>query len=308
MRRLWCLPIVLVLASCVTGVPLREAAQTYYDLGNAYSRLGEQDKATNAYLRALQIDSSLFQASYNLARVYIDSGQYPKALTLLGDLLAKDPTNTITLATFGYAYFKQNDLDKAMSYYEQILAISPADKNALFNEAAIYEKQGKNAVALDTFQKLYDLTSDYTLLSHMGLLELAMDDRVDGIRFLEAYREKKPDDIDILVALGGAYQKEELYDRALDSYDAALALKASAPDVLFAKATILLTGIEDEDAGFKALTAAIDAGFADKKKLQSLVDNPNLTIQDKVRSYLRDKKLLADAAATSQTSSPAAGN
>ncbi len=292
MRRLLLLPIVLLLASCVTGVSPREAAKAYYDLGNAYAQLGDQNKATAAYLRALQLDGSLFQASYNLARAYIESNQYAKATSLLSDLLAKDPRNTITLETLGYAAYKQNKLDVALGYYRRVLDLAPADKNALYNTALILEKQGKNEEALVTFKRLYAISSDPTVLPHMGMLEIALDDLPDGIRYLEAYRKEKGDDFDVLVALGRAYQKQEEFDRALSAYNAAIALKPTASDVLFDKATILLTAIDDAKEGLKTLHAAIEAGFADEGKAKALVSNPNLVEAGQVRTMLSDSHLI----------------
>ena len=286
------LPIVLLLASCVTGVSPREAAKTYYDLGNAYAQLGEQDKATAAYLRALQLDSSLFQASYNLARAYVESSQFAKATALLNSLLEKDPRNTITLETLGYAAYKQDKLDVALGYYRRVLDIAPAEKNALFNVALILEKQGKKEEALVAFKHLYEVSSDPTVLSHIGMLDIALGDLPDGIHYLEAYQKEKGDNFDVLVALGSAYQKEQQFDRAITAYNAALSLKPKAADVLFDKAQILLTAIDDGTEGLKALHAAIEAGFDDKTKAKALGSSSNLVEADKVRQLLSDSHLI----------------
>lgn len=300
------LPFVLFLAACVTGVSPREAARAYYDLGNAYSQLGDQDKATAAYLRALQLDSSLFQASYNLARVYVESGQYAKANAILDSLLAKDPTNTITLETLGYAAYKQDKLDVALGYYRRVLAIAPSEKNALFNVALILEKQGKNEEALGAFKRLYEISSDPAVLSHIGFLEIALGDLPGGIHYLEAYRKEKGDTFDVMVALGRAYQKEEQFDRAISAYNAALALKPASADLLFDKATIFLTGIDDAKEGIKALQAAIAAGFADRETAQALAANPHLIEPETVRKLLIDSRLIT-AAKPEQAASPAPG-
>jgi len=286
------LPVVLLLASCVTGVSPREAAKAYYDLGNAYAQLGDQNKASAAYLRALQLDSSLFQASYNLARAYIESDQYAKATSLLDGLLKKDPHNTITLETLGYAAYRQGKLEIALDYYRRVLEIAPAEKNALYNVALILEKQGKNEEALVTFKRLYAVSSDPTVLSHMGMLDIALGDLPDGIHNLEAYRQEKGDNFDVLVALGRAYQKEQQFDRAISAYDAAIALKPTAADVLFDKATVLLTAIDEGKEGLKILHAAIEAGFSDKVKAKALASNPNLVEADQVRLMLSDSRLI----------------
>lgn len=284
--------VVLLLSSCITGVPPREAAKAYYDLGNAYAKLGDQEKATAAYLRALALDSSLFQASYNLARVYIESAQYEKASAILDGLLKKDPKNVITLETLGYLSFKQNKLDVALVYYRRALDYAPEAKDALYNVALILEKQGKTAEALSDFEHLYKISQDRAVLAHIGLLEIALGDLPAGIHYLEAYQKEKGDDFDVLVALGRAYQKEEEFDRAIATYDAALAVKPKAAEVLFSKAVILLTAIDEEVGGLSALKQAIDAGFSDGAQARALASDPHLIDASKVAKVLIDARLI----------------
>lgn len=302
-----CLLVALVAAfalnSCATPVNARQTAQVYYDLGNAYSKLGEQDKATAAYLNALKLDSSLRQASYNLARAYIEAGNYEKAFSLLDGLLSKDPENVIVLDTLGYAYFRKGDKEKALSYYEQVLQLSPTDENALFNSATIYADMGQNQKAIDTFSHLYKISNDSSILLILGKLELAAGRAGQGIHYLEAYRQAKPDDLEGLTILAGAYRKEQLYDKALNAYDAVLKIKPDNADVLFAKAEILLTAIQDGANGMKALTAAVAAGYSDRKALDALVSNPELVDKSAVEELLRTKKLIEQKSATSASSS-----
>ncbi len=298
MRKLWILAVPIALsAGCVTGVSPKEAAQTYYDLGNAYAKLGEEDKATTAYLHALELDGTLFQASYNLARAYIETRHYAKATALLNELLARDPQNTITLDTLGYDYYKQNELPRSLGFFQKVLAISPADSNALFNVAVIYERQKNMKQALAEFDKLFDLTSDYTVLPYMGRIEIALGNRDEGIRYLQAYLQKKPGDFAVLVTLGEAYEQEKRYDRALAVFATALALKPHASEVLFDQAFILLTAIDDADGGMKALSAAVDAGFKDPARIKALLASPELVDPARVRGYLSGKGLLPPHAA-----------
>ncbi len=297
----------LILASCATPVTARQAAQVYYDLGNAYARLGEQDKATAAYLNALKLDSTLLQASYNLARAYIDSSNFTKAFSLLNELLAKDPENLTILDTLGYAYYKQGDKEHALKYYEQVLELSPSNENALYNRSMIYSEMGKDQEAINGLQTLYSLNSDSSLLLLLGKLELAVGKQEQGIHYLEAYRTAKPDDFDGLKTLADAYKNEKLYEKALSAYDAAIAVKPDAPDVLFSKAEILLTAIQDEPNGLKALGAALDAGYENRKAIDSLLSNKELVGKQAVESLLKKKNLL-DSKSPTGTSSPPPGS
>jgi len=293
---------LLGLSSCATPVTAKQAAQVYYDLGNAYSKLGEQDKATAAYLNALKLDSTLLEASYNLARAYIEAGSFEKAISLLEKLLVKDPENFVVLNTLGYAYYRKGDKEHALAYYDQVLKLSPANENALFNRGTILTQEGKTQEAIDVFEKLYKANGDASLLLTLGRLELSLGSNDQGIHYLEAYRLAKPDDFEGLKALGDAYREEKLYEKALNAYDAAIKAKPDSPAVLYAKADILLTAIQDEPNGIRALKAALDAGFNDRKALKTLLDNPELVGTQAVDELLRSKNLLDSAAPTQEPS------
>ncbi|HUX20702.1 MAG TPA: tetratricopeptide repeat protein [Spirochaetia bacterium] len=285
----------------------KQTAQVYYDLGNAYSRLGEQDKATAAYLNALKLDSSLLQASYNLARAYIESGSFAKAVGLLEGLLSKDPENLTVLDTLGYAYYKEGDGTRALGYYDQVLALSPVDENALYNRSMILSEEGKGQEAIDGFQKLYSISTDPNLLLLLGKLELSDKKPDKGIHYLEAYRVAKPDDFDGLKVLADAYRSEKLYDKALSAYDAAIAIKPTDSGVLFSKAEILLTAIQDEANGLKALKAALDSGFADRKAINTLLANPELVGKHAIETLLESKNLLDAQPSRSPATPPSKG-
>lgn len=291
-----CLLVVPVLAavlnSCATPVTAKQTAQVYYDLGNAYTQLGEQSKATAAYLNALKLDSTLLKASYNLARVYIEAGDFSNAFTVLNNLLKKDPENLTVLDTLGYAYYRKGDKEHALSYYDQVLTLSPANENALYNRATILSEEGKTEEAISTFRKLYNLKSNPSLLLILGKLEMAVDATTEAVHFLEAYRAAKPDDFEGLELLANAYRQEQLYDKALNTYDAALKVKPDASGVLFAKAEILLTAIQDQVNGLKALKAAVDAGFDKRKEIDALLANKELVGKREVEAILQSKNLL----------------
>lgn len=286
----------------MSEVTPKQTAQLYYDLGNAYTQLGEQDKATAAYLNALKLDSSLLKASYNLSRVYIESGQFAKAIKLLEALLSEDPQNLTVLDTLGYAYYKEGKRNEALTYYDKVLKLSPSNKNALYNRGMILSELGKTSEAVDAFSTLYKLDNSTNLLLTLGKLEIAAKKLPEAIHYLEAFHAQKPDDLEGLTALADAYRSEKLYDKALKTYDAALKVKPKAAKLLFAKAEILLTEIQDATNGVKALKAALDAGFKDRKALDSLVANPNLVDKQAVEG------LVSSLSSGTQSSSGGAPN
>ena len=54
--RILILAIVCLLSSCVFAPSRKEFANVYFNLGNAYMRLGEAENAAKAFLKAAEYD------------------------------------------------------------------------------------------------------------------------------------------------------------------------------------------------------------------------------------------------------------
>jgi Flp pilus assembly protein TadD len=278
---------------CVTGVPNAQAARVYYDLGNAYSQLGQNDKAATAYLNALSLDQKLVEADYNLARAYISSGRYADARSILDTILVNDPTNILARNALGYAFYKSGDKATALAEYDTVLMSSPLDVNALYNSGVILGEQGKLDDAAATLHKVYEVSNDATVLYPLAKIEFASKNIDAAITDLNAYLSAKPDDLEAVIELAGAYRDNEEFDKALSEYDTALQLKANDPDVLFQKASILLVDIQDGPNGLKTLEQSVAAGFSDRSLLKALVANDQLVDKDAVSAYLVSRGLVA---------------
>jgi Flp pilus assembly protein TadD len=68
--------------------------------------------------------------SYVTARQAIRGGQYADAIRLLGEALARDPTDADTHNMLGFAYRKSGDLDRAFRHYHEALRLAPDHRGA----------------------------------------------------------------------------------------------------------------------------------------------------------------------------------
>ncbi len=287
--------LLFLLSSCVTGIPESEAAVVYYNLGNAYFELGEYDKAINAFKYSLDLDAGLFRAGYNLSRIYIESGKIEKSIQILKELLIKDEDNSILLETLGWAYHLAGDDEKALEIYTQLLLRVEYNENALYNIGVIYWNKGEFREAYNSFYKLYSISpDDDQLLYNLGVLNIELKNTSSGISYLKAAKEKNPDNVVCLTALGDAYSELQLFSDALDNYNAALLIDKGLKDIYFKKAYILLTAIEDFDEGIQNLKNAVDLGFNDIEEIEELCDYPDLYRKDEVQEYLMEHGLYTE--------------
>ncbi len=137
-----------------------ENARMFCNLGQAYLRIGEEEKAVRAYEKALSLDPKVRPlAWYNLAVLYagkglfaqayvamqnylrshpgdmqafnlsikylIEAGELEKAETALRERIAQHPQNAMLQYNLGVVYHRQGALEKARAAYEQALQLDP---------------------------------------------------------------------------------------------------------------------------------------------------------------------------------------
>lgn len=135
----------------------------YNNLGRAYFNKGEYAKAKEMYEKALEVNPTMYQAWYNLGNLYLQ-----------------------------LAYF-----DKALSAYERTLAINKYFVPAYHNIAVVYDRQGKQAEAIDFLERV---SREVFPIPPMGIwYDLAVFSLKDGQKekahyYFNKVFEKNPDD------------------------------------------------------------------------------------------------------------------
>jgi tetratricopeptide (TPR) repeat protein len=294
MKRLaWLLLLPPILLACA-GAPRNAAlAREYYNLGNAHLELKNFDRAASMYREAIRLDPKLQQAYFNLSLALSESGRAAEAVGILEGLLRKDPQNRELAGALAYAYHAAGQDEKAIAEYERIVEGSPQDTGALYNLAVLLGKAGRVEEAIPELKRLLEQNpQDLDALLLLGRMLAEAGRPEESAAALEQYVQERPEVAEAQALLGDDYRRLERYDRALDAYNAALALKANYAEPLFYSALIYLTRIEDPQAGLAALKQALDDGFADRARITQLYESPGLEEKDKVRQLLAERGLL----------------
>ena len=271
------------LSSCSSFHYKEELVEAYYNLGNAYSDLGMLDDSAAVFTRALQIDPSFPSAAYNLGIVHIRSGNYKRGIDVLHDLLKSDPGNTVVMKILAWGYFKKGDIPQAIEVYESILKIDSYNNDVLNNitilmmQDHMYEKAYQYLVKLES---IGDASSN--TLYNLGIAERELGLSA-GIEWFEFAHEKDKTKKEVLLALIDALKIERSYNRVIGFYDVLVELDPD-PVLLFDKAFILLTAIEDYELGIPALEKALQDGFSDVERIDELKSYPDLLDKDRILS------------------------
>jgi tetratricopeptide (TPR) repeat protein len=326
-RRFLFLSVVLITVSAfISGcgttsvVTALEAAEVWYNLGNAYNDLGKHDDAVNAFIRARELEPELFGAGYNLARIYIYLKKYDESSKLLDELLENDPGNRIVSETKAWVYHLQGDNEAALKQYNKILNDSPVNRNSLYNSAMILMEQDEFAEALTRLQKLIaSFPDEKTVYFNLAYLEAELGNNENALEWLQKHLEISPDDFNALELSGDIYTGQSRFSGAVTDYRKALVIlqaedggaesAAGAGDpaavgrINFKIAEILLVRIEDDEAGLAALQNVKDAEWSSADDFERLLSHEGAIWMESAVEILEDNSVsgIRDEPAVNET-------
>lgn len=107
--------------------------------GNREFRREHFEKSVDSYQRALQHDSTCFEAKYDLASALYRTERYDKAektlLSIVGDSTRTEKERGEVAYNLGNTQFAQQKYKDALSSYRQAMRCNPNDEDAKFNYA-----------------------------------------------------------------------------------------------------------------------------------------------------------------------------
>ena len=292
--------ILFAFSGCAGGLSRKEAAKIYYNLGNAYFDLGQNEKASDAYLKALDYDKKMKIVLFNLAKSYIESKKFSDSLDILDKMLKEDPKNVILLSAKAYCLYSYGDFEKSYELYAQILEIDPGNIEALFNNAAIKAEEGSYTDAIEKLAILKTKKIDDDKLlkkvnSKIGEIYYKAGEYHQSIDYLKYTKENDPDNIKNLKMLFDSYTQIHAYSSAVEIGNLIVSKekeKEKDKNILFQLSFIYLTAIEDMNKGISFLNQAIAEGFSDKEKASLLIENIPKEMRKSISGILKKEKLL----------------
>jgi signal transduction histidine kinase len=236
----------------------REQSASLVNMGVAWFNLGDYERSTNLYLKAIDIDSQYgdtlgLSINYNnLGKVFELWENYPQALeyylkSLELSQLANDSVRmAIRLSSVGMAYRGLNDYDTALWYLKEALSIDEALGSEqrigirYSNLGVVNQDLGELEVALnyfnqaiDLFRKTNNLRSQAISLNQLGNLYMLRGDDTMAIDALSESLEKSEITGNLQLAMKNQgdlsllYERQGNYPEALKLFKEYYALKDS---------------------------------------------------------------------------------
>ena len=212
-------------------------ANSYNSIGNLYNRQGNYDKALENYFASLKIKEALgdklsvAKTYNNIGSIYLNQGNYDKALEIqfaglkikeaLGDRSSIAGSHT----NIGIIYCELKNYDKALENHFISLKISEAlgsksdIAGSYISIGIVYNKQGNYDKALE---KYFASLKIFEVLENRPAIAAAYIN-IGIIYFNQAELLRNPE---------SKAQREQLYDKALENYSAALKITEAIGDKL----------------------------------------------------------------------------
>jgi tetratricopeptide (TPR) repeat protein len=231
------------------------------NLGSAYSRLGQIDKARQAYRGALRVQPDSTPARLSLARLEAAAGNYATSMQLAEPMLAelqKTPEGILLLAT-DYSGLKKKDrlallvaewrklgqipesttlqfadiLSHGDFFSEAIEVVkgqAGASENLSFEStfalASLYARQGNTKLASEHYESALK-QQEGCVPCLRGLAAIARNEGITekALAYLIRARKLSPEDPDVLFEFGRVCLERDLFEDGVEALEKAVALR-----------------------------------------------------------------------------------
>ena len=296
-----------------------EAAPAWYNLGLAYKRLDDMDKAVSTNNEAMRLRPGYPEPRYNLALIQMDQGKYAQAGREFERVAALGLKKKKLYNNLGICYSRQGKHAEAVAAYRKGLQIEPGDASGWFNLAIGLSRQQDTTGALDAYSHATRLDTAYfeaffnaaLLYSDRNKLDSAMlmyqravsanpsyskarynlalghlnRDQYDSATVhFKAVTELDPENLKALYNLGVCYSKQEFLDEAALAYYQLLNHDPTNTKAINNLGTVLLKQekYDSADVYFNrlvGLTKSPEAYF-NRAKVRQELDSADAAMQD----------------------------
>ncbi|MFH1996787.1 MAG: tetratricopeptide repeat protein [Candidatus Omnitrophota bacterium] len=214
-----------------TAAASPESDRANYNLGNTFSKNGNQGGAIPYYDRAIELNPEYAQAYNNLGVAYADVGRVSDAVLSLTKAIELDPNHARAYNNLGNAYGLSGEYPKAVTAYENALKINPDYEEARKNLEAVLAMLTKREKYVNHVEKdLTEAPPDAGKYNDLGLAYHAMG---LNLKAIDAYRkaiEIDPKYVKAYCNLGATYGKMGKQERAVTVLKKALEIDPDYAD------------------------------------------------------------------------------
>jgi len=205
----------------------------YYNLGLAYEKLGQWDKAIASYTGAIQIRPKYTDAYSNRGIAYKNHGQLDKAIDDYSKAIALDPEYVKGYYNRGTAYYLLRQFNQAIADFSKAIALNPDHTKAYNNRGIVYNDLGRWDMAVADFSKAIEIDPNYKdAYANRGISYGRIGQWGKAITDYSSVIAISPDASDAYNNRGIVYSSVGQWDKAIADYSKAIELDPNSRDAL----------------------------------------------------------------------------
>lgn len=193
------------------------------------------------------------------AKNAVISRDFNLAIRLYKSLLQEDVKNIEYLSALGNLYMKNNDDEKALPYFQQILTFYPNNFEAMNSMGGIYRRMGRYQESIEILQKALETKINPAQVNYnLGFTYKLMKNYSDAIDAFENVIAVNPTDVLAYNHLGTIYAAQNNHEKAVATYKRGLQIDPNHPVIQFNLAKSL-EAMHDDTSAIQAYEAALRA-------------------------------------------------
>jgi eukaryotic-like serine/threonine-protein kinase len=199
--------------------------EVHFSLAKVYASTGKSAEAITELQRALKLEPNSDDGYRTLGDVYMSTNRSAEAIAAYQKAIDLNPYFWMNYNAIGIAYSNLGDLDKALDAFHKITELEP-DNSAAFNNAGlILLREGKYEQSIPEFQKAISLTpNNDDAYSNLGYAYFNLKRYDDAVTNFAKAVELNPADNINTGNLADAYRWSGQKDKANETYDKAIEL------------------------------------------------------------------------------------
>ncbi len=230
-----------------------------YALGHCYERLGKESEAIEFYQDCIKFKNFLQLPHQRLAAIYFKNSQLEKAISQYEQLKLEYPDDMSTLVTLGYLYIGSKNYDSAIEAFDTAILIHPDNFHEVPEEVEQLVAQEHFYEALEILDRLLEENQQRSdILTIRADVLGKMGDFENSVRQYEQAIDMYPDLLEATIKLGTQYLRSGAAQFAAQQFNKATEINDQIVDAYIGLVIAYkLRGNAAEAASTLSLAAAI---------------------------------------------------
>ncbi len=192
----------------------------YYALSKSYAALGKLDLAIDAANSAVKLDPKKKEYYFNLADLYLNSGNSTKLISTYQQIIALDSSDYKAWTNLARIYQIFRDYQNAVKTYQQILNRFGPETEVLSQLSFLYSLQKKTEESIKLMRLALDIEpGNIDFKKQLGALYISIGNLDSALIIYEDIVEQLPTDVESRASLSHIYLLKQNYEKASEQFD-----------------------------------------------------------------------------------------